>query len=268
MEQKYHYIVLLISIVATISVVLMLVSYPQSQPSQNKLFIIVIDGFASSYLNSALFLQHLAEKPFSNATALTVFPPITPAAHASLLTGAPPEEHGIVNYNSTSLHVTTFFERLPENIKTCAFYAKNSLQPFFSLADEVFAPARITSVENIDYTILDKSILWSEEDKCDFYLLSLPYTDAIGHLYGPRSEKIQNYIEKLDKKIEYFTQQFPDATIIITSDHGMCDINGRGQHSFMDDNCAKQIPILVYNSDSAPMSTIMEIYNFTISFYS
>jgi len=230
-----------------IAIAALIVLYPQPllHPAKSKIAVIIIDGFRPDYLNYTANLASFAE---SNEYFVinTVEPSITPTVHASMVSCQLPANHGIVDY-STQFSGTPFLFKWGKenNLLVCSAYAKEYLNFFDNSYKFYYAP--LVS----DKFLIEKTKEYVEE--CDIIIASLPETDSIGHLYGPSSENTKELLKELDNNfadlIDYLRSK--KVKIIVVSDHGMCDVNGKGIHNISEE-CALKIPLIIDKNLTIP----------------
>jgi len=236
-------------------------------------FVIILDGFSSDYLNKTLYLKSLAEQGLANLTAVTIMPSITPAAHASMFTGVNPELHGIKDYERRPLKKPTIISHLKnKNIKTCVVAGKTSLDFLLMEADYGLNTTflNVNKENEIDSKTLEMTLSLYEEEVCQLFIINLPATDIIGHKYGPLSEEINNYLSELDSVLNNFLPKFGESTVIIISDHGMCTNKlGKGYHG-TNETCAMSVPIIVKSKiiTNESLSSVKDVYKLIKKLYS
>lgn len=217
--------------------------------------VIVVDGFSSEYLNRTPLFENFSKKWAGNASALTVYPSITPAAHTSILTGKDPVSHGIQNYGARALYSATIMDWFRERgAKTCFVYAKGELSFIAKKADYVYEAPRM-QLNEIDSHILSKALELRAQTHCNLMVVSIPATDVMGHKYGPDSPQMGVHLKSLDSSLAIFFERAGDCNIILTSDHGMCRGEGGGYHG-TNESCAMIVPLFV-------RSELLENYSFS-----
>jgi len=174
---------------------------------------IKLDGLGWNQLDYAPFIQSLEPR-----RALTVYPPVTPSALASMLTGETPDTHGIQGRGTRELAAPDIFEQIEALELTAAHigarnsFIQTSLMPQLSLSD---ADGFMLAMQHLDY---------------DFVFVHFKEIDVAGHAYGPHAEQTQQTIAEIDGYVRTLVEQF-DGRVIITSDHGMHETaDGGGNH--------------------------------------
>jgi len=200
----------------------------KSIDKSRKILIIYIDGLGyEQYKNAADSgsLPYIASvKPA--AEALTVYPPITDVAFAAMVTGNTPKYTGIHSREKKPLPIPTIFDIAAEKGKSSKVIEGN----IKIIADEV--PTVLNIDDNKNDTIDDEiyaCAMAEIKDPPDVLLVHFHSYDDFGHKYGPASEKAINQLSVLDSYIENIIKEY-EGDVIITSDHGMHDVQDGGAH--------------------------------------
>jgi predicted AlkP superfamily pyrophosphatase or phosphodiesterase len=252
---------------------LVIINAMQSKDYEKATFVIILDGFRSDYLNRTHILAGLTEKWSANISAVTVMPSITPAAHASMITGVDPEVHGIDDYSGKDLKTPSIILYLRERgIKTCAFVGKTYLAFLIKEADygfdTVLKNAGKENLSEIDVKTLKKAAEWYREGRCGFYIINLASTDLIGHNYGPDSEEVSEQLTKLDNSLSEFLGIVGGSRVIITADHGMCARDGRGYHG-TNESCSMRVPLIISSEtlSNESVASVKDVYRLVKKIY-
>ncbi len=193
-------------------------------------------------LGSALLREHLEPSNFLRCHWIrdysSVFPPTTTAATTSILTGKEPCEHGWLGWN-------LYFERENQIVTMFLNLLKDTNQPAaeYSVAETTF-PIRVLSewIEENDsakgtllfpfrYTVyegmedLHQKIrgLLDQKEKNFIYAYDTE-PDGILHRNGCHSPKVRAQIRQIDAQLENLASQLHDTLLIVTADHGHCDV--------------------------------------------
>ncbi|MDD2480821.1 MAG: alkaline phosphatase family protein [Lutispora sp.] len=174
--------------------------------------------------------------------ALTVYPPITDVAFASMVTGRTPKYTTIHSREKKPLPIPTIFDKAAEKGKTSKLIEGD----IRILVDEVETILNIDENKNgtIDDEIYERAL---EELQSPPHLLLVHFHsyDDFGHTYGPGSQEALNQLSVLDSYIENILKNYT-GDVIITSDHGMHDEGDGGSHgSFSGTDLF--IPIIIKN---------------------
>ncbi|MCL2409817.1 MAG: alkaline phosphatase family protein [Oscillospiraceae bacterium] len=173
------------------------------------------------------FQYHRDMQPFLSSLnpepALTVYPPITPVALATVVTGVQPDVHGIHSRADRRMNygVTDIFAEAARLGRTVAYIQghsgiiQTSLLPILSpdadglygSDNEIFENAR----RHLD---------------ADFLFVHFHGIDDMGHTYGPYAEEVGVRMALIDECIQYLVENWGYGTVIITADHGMRRIYG------------------------------------------
>lgn len=208
--------------------------------SSDKVVIIVLDGFASrylDYLDQDSNLYNLLEYSTYNLDAKTIYPSHTCNAHASLMTGLYPDRHGVIgnvyydqadyisqkNIHAERIEAKTLFEIAKENSRKTAIVSgkKNMLTLFKNGCDLQTtmiehpdyikkAPSSKDSQNNKEYFKYNlKTTTWVfnalqavlSKDSPDVTLVNIHSADYIGHRFGPDSKEVEKIVKLIDKNI-------------------------------------------------------------------
>ncbi len=215
------------------------------------LLIIILDGCEAGYLERAStpHLDRLASGG-QRFVASAVVPTVTNVNVTSLLTGAPPSQHGITGNtylriddgalvpmnDRRQLLCSTLFARARAAGGTTAFLsAKRKLLSLFG-PDLDFVGSVETppdwAVEAIgeppdiyhpdaNLWLLRAAALLLERRSID--LLAVCTTDLVPHLHRPEHPEACDHFERLDALIGRLSELALDAAMVITADHGMRD---------------------------------------------
>jgi predicted AlkP superfamily pyrophosphatase or phosphodiesterase len=190
--------------------------------------LLYLDGFSwdqYSYAVTNGFAPFLKSLPAAEM-ASSVFEPVTNAGMAAMITGEPPAENGVYSRSERQLKVPSLFKVLEDMGKSSVMIEGNinildiEIQPILNpdkdesgtTDEEVFASA----IENI-------------QKNPDFMLVHFHGIDDRGHDKGALSPDTMEIISKTDEYIKLLLSEWNGA-VIITSDHGMHDISGVGDH--------------------------------------
>jgi predicted AlkP superfamily pyrophosphatase or phosphodiesterase len=201
---------------------------PTPTPRARRVVILSIDGLRPDAITAAS-MQHLLGLMQNGAYSLnaqTTYPSVTLSAHASMLTGLCPSEHG-VNWN----------DYMPENgyaqgtdlfdvahaagLRTDMYVTKKKLVQLTepsSLDNSVF-------VNDRDTVLMERLL---DEFHQDFGVLFIHFgiTDGMGHSYGWLSPQQLSVLYRADEALGQLLDELDarglrsETLIIITADHG------------------------------------------------
>lgn len=195
---------------------------------ENKVLIIYIDGLGYELYERAMEegnIPYMASLD-KGIKALTVYPPITDVAFASMVTGETPKYTGIHNREKRPLLAPTIFDMAYEKGKTSKVIEGN----IRILTCDVETILNID--ENKNGTIDDeiyRSAMTELKAPPNILLVHFHSYDDMGHKYGPSSKKALEQLRILDSYVESMVKDYT-GDIIITSDHGMHDVEDGGNH--------------------------------------
>ncbi len=204
-------------------------------PITQKIILIVLDGlvyeaaFDKSYMPNIASLAEQGASGLSTSTWLTM---TTPAVRA-IGTGMPSDLLDLFqNFGAKETINPNIFQNLKDaGYKTVlageriwqkmftpwidSSFTKTGLNRFFYYMKAVYEP------DKIFYKEVTKNILPALEQPY-FFVIHFVGTDHAGHRFNPMTKRYQGKTLDIDKKVAHIVNMAGnDATIIITSDHGM-----------------------------------------------
>ncbi len=211
--------------------------------------IITVDGLDPDYLAAcdAPNLSALARGGF-HVTGKAMMPSVTNVNNVSILTGRYPSEHGISsNYrveretgegvymeSGADILAETFFQRAARaGARTLLSTSKDKLRTLLSdgasraisserpprwAVEGVGEPPPIYSLEVNGWAIRAAALAMKME-RADIAYIST--TDYAMHTYPPDAEESQRHVSIMDDAIGEMMEAQPDATLLLTADHGM-----------------------------------------------
>jgi len=211
--------------------------------------IICIDGLDPEYLDSGDMpnLRAMGASGFLK-TGRSMMPSVTNVNNVSLVTAAYPETHGICsNYalvretgeevymeSSEYILTETIFQRADSQGKTAIFVtAKDKLRgllgtgtalsisserPPSDVVEAIGPPPKIYSLE-VNGWVIDAGTYIMGQREAD--LVYLTTTDYAMHTYAPGEPEARNHLAILDEAIGRLIEAHPEATVLLTADHGM-----------------------------------------------
>jgi hypothetical protein len=192
-----------------------------------RVLLISIDGLAPDVLAESRTptLDRLAEQGAFATRAETVVPSITLVSHASMLSGVPPEEHG-VDWNDyrpwRSIEVVTVFTFCARERLRCGLFAGKP--KFVHFAEEERGVERYALGRDSE-AVLAAAGAYIESSVPDFAMVHLAEVDLTGHESGWGSPAQRAALEAIDTRLAGFLKQVETAgsrplTVIVSSDHG------------------------------------------------
>jgi alkaline phosphatase D len=213
-----------------------------------------LDGFRWDYPEyiETPNLDYIAKKGVKAEYLRASFPTKTFPNHYSMATGLYPDHHGIVlnsfyapkldDYytlmDRSKVEDARFYDGEPiwvtaekQGVTTASFYWVGSEAPIKGIQP--------TYWKEYDHSFpfeqrIDTVIAWlqlPEEKRPNLITFYMDEPDGVGHKYGPESQELINTVIYLDSLVGIFinkVEELPNAdeiNIIVTSDHGMGDIN-------------------------------------------
>lgn len=222
--------------------------YPATKRRVDRVVMLNIDGCRMDVFNSvALPAIELLKREGSTCDngLHTVYRALTNPAFASILTGAFPEEHRVVN-NNFGQSIKT--EGLPDKVVT-KLYGSMHVKHFSKKHwDTKVISLPTTSIYHCDEEMVrcfKDDFVHSPETR--FFVLDFSEADFLGHAYGSTSRPYREALTHIDKHIgdiyHWLSEQgaLDSTAIIVCSDHGMKAID----HSYLLFQEEKFVPFIV-----------------------
>ena len=204
--------------------------YDRVLNSKEDVMIILVDGLGINtyytngfdYLNSLSYDNH----PFISYNlqhARTVYPSISPVALSSLVTGTLPNVHGIIDRSGKDLKVDDMYLNLDSII----------IEGYSTLIN--LSKSQMLNIDTNDNNSNDDEVfqqaLLAIKEQPELLFLHFHGYDDLSHTYGPHVIETKEKAVELDSYIKSLVDEF-NGRIIITSDHGQHDTNGKklGDH--------------------------------------
>lgn len=180
----------------------------------------------------------------------TVFPTITPTAHASLFTGQTPSKHGVIlarGYNRLSrehedvlnhaLNTESEIINALGRISTTFISLEAIAKPFFSslLGNNNLCLYNATPINRYlmnpvscevgNFTLLREALKNHQEDLLLVYVY-FSFLDALLHTYGTQDYRIRWALDLFSKALEEtLSEVSSNICFLVLGDHGQCDSN-------------------------------------------
>jgi hypothetical protein len=217
-------------------------------PQSARYVVVLIDGLGWNLLRRAApDAPYLASLLGSAQPITSAVPSTTVTSLASLGTGLPPGQHGLVGYTSRvpatgeilnaltwesdpspTIYQSkpTFFERATKSGIAVATVAlarfRGTGLTEAALRGAAFVPFNDDSAEDLRIALIAEAALRGEHSVVYAYEREL---DHCGHVHGCNSETWLGQLARIDAMCERLrTALPPQVTVIITGDHGMIDI--------------------------------------------
>jgi Type I phosphodiesterase / nucleotide pyrophosphatase len=217
-------------------------------PQSERYVVVLIDGLGWNLLRRAVREAPYLASLLGSAHAITsAVPSTTVTSLASLGTGLPPGQHGLVGYTSRVPATgeilnaltwesdpvptvyqpkSTFFERATRSGIAVATVAlarfRGTGLTEAALRGATFVPFNDDSAEDLRIALIAEAVLRGEQSVVYAYEREL---DHCGHVHGCNSETWLEQLARIDAMCERLRNSLPpQVTVIITGDHGMIDI--------------------------------------------
>lgn len=195
--------------------------------------LISIDGLRADAIQAAgaANLQRMMHEGAYSLKARTIMPSRTLPSHTSMLTGVPPEVHGITfNDERVQLegHVgvpTVFDVADKDGLFTAAFFGKSKFRHLIHAGapDDVEAPRGSELV--LAPRMTQQVVEYLRFRRPDFLFVHLPDPDIAGHSVGWMSLPYRWAVRRADAAVEQIRRAAvrafgDDVVVIVTADHG------------------------------------------------
>jgi hypothetical protein len=221
---------------------------PLGLPDADRVCLLVVDGMGWELLR-----DHQAAAPFLSELAITGrpltagFPATTATSLASLGTGRPPGQHGVLGYQvavpgeGRLLNAlrwdqrvdpvewqpgSTIFERAAQAGISAFRVAHHALGPT-GLSVATMRGADVVPADTLGALVAEAAAALRGTDRG----LAMVYhgeLDATGHVFGCASDAWRYHLGHVDKLAEQLAGALPPGTALyVTADHGMVDVPGQ-----------------------------------------
>lgn len=188
---------------------------------------VMIDGIGHTQFAAAVEQGIVPAMAWGDAvTALTVYPPITPVATASILTGRTPDQTGVQSRGGRQIQAPTLFDRLRESGRR-GLFIQGSVSTL-DLGEELILNPDRNADGSADDEIFERAV---EEMKTapDFIFVHFKSTDYAGHEHGPLAPETMARLAEVDGYLAGLLSRW-DGPAIVLSDHGMRLTGDGGVH--------------------------------------
>jgi hypothetical protein len=205
--------------------------HPLADGSAERVALIFMDGFGYVRYTEALeegLIPHLGAfgEPL---LGLTTYPPITSVSTASLLTGSPPEVHGVNRRGIRITEVETLFDvATSAGLETVA--VEGDSLAFNLRGADLQLSADLDSNGSTDDNVLQNALGVLAEGAPDLLYVHFHGIDDAGHTYGPGAPEECAAILEEDTAVGQIVELLPSGTlIVIFADHGMHEVDEEGR---------------------------------------
>ncbi len=187
--------------------------------------LIFMDGFSYSTYRQALkekLIPNLLNRAHVYA-AVTVYPPRTTTASASLITGLTPDDSGVYKSGIRSTESRTIFEAaVDKGLKVVA--VEDETLPFDLPAADLVICKDSNQNGNTDEDVFAKAMELFENEKNVPNLVYIHFhgIDNMGHAYKPVTSPVLDKVVEVDGYCAKIFEVLPENTLVISfADHGM-----------------------------------------------
>jgi hypothetical protein len=161
--------------------------------------------------------------------ALTTFPPITSVSMASLLTGAPPQVHGVDVRGERKTEAETLLDVVSAAGRRAVAVEGESL-PFNLPGAAIQLSGDRDGNGSTDDNVLANALAAIEAGMPDLLFVHFHGIDDAGHTYGPGTPEESAVVQGVDAAVGMLIEAIPSGTmILIAADHGMHLVQEEGR---------------------------------------
>jgi hypothetical protein len=176
--------------------------------------------------------------------ATTVYRALTNPAFVSILTGTPPEVHGVRDNN---LGRRIAVEGLPDVVDTVLYgsmHVKHFSKPHWNTKIVSLPIHSVYRSDDVMFEWLKADLL--ERTDTRLFVADLSEVDFLGHAYGSESDQYVEAIRRAGDRIDRFldwleARDTKRTAVIVSSDHGMVAID----HSYLLFDAEKYVPLFL-----------------------
>jgi predicted AlkP superfamily pyrophosphatase or phosphodiesterase len=228
--------------------------------------VVSIDGLRPDAIADygAATLERLMREGSYTLSARTINPSKTLPSHTSMLTGLPPEEHGVLWNNvatadADSVDLPNVFSMARKHgYSTAAFFSKAKFQPLQveGSLDYSQAPGGLFGRWSSERTVLDIA-RYLESARPNLLFVHLTDPDAVGHRAGWMTDAYGRAVLVADKAVGTLISLAEQAygkgnfSLIVTADHG-----GHGTNHGSEDPRDVTIPWIAWGRGVKPTGVI------------
>jgi predicted AlkP superfamily pyrophosphatase or phosphodiesterase len=212
---------------------------PAASPSRH-VVVVSIDGLRPDAIEAygASTMQRLMREGSYTLSGSTIHPSKTLPSHTSMLTGQPPERHGVTWNNVATAHADSietpnvFGLARAKGYTTAAFFSKAKFQPLQveGTLDYSQAPGGLWGRWPSARTVRDVA-MYLESARPNVLFVHLTDPDAAGHRDGWMTAEYGRAVVEADRALNQLITLASDAfgrgnfSVIVTADHGGHDTN-------------------------------------------
>ena len=223
-----------------------------------RVYVIVVDGCNRQRLWQAdtPVIDRLAREGTEYLAVDCAYPARTVVCFSSMLTGAPPQEHGMRSNFAPRLgvRVESVFDVLARHGRRGRLVGiAHLLDPFGE--EVVRSVTSVQPTERIDHSLVAAAREVVEREDPDLLVLQLLAADQLGHVRGTRNPEYLDQLAETDRHIGDFLAwlgergKLEDATVIVMADHGQG--RGIGGHGHLDWG-ETPVPFVVWGQGAVP----------------
>lgn len=199
--------------------------------------VMLFDGLGVDALNYHLHQSSFIRKHMSTEFS-SVFPPTTTAATTSIESGLTPAEHGWLGWSLYFSEIDKIVNAFTNTVKdtnewAADYHVANSYLPYKTMYEKINETknAKAYSVSKFGTNYIDTyEDLYQEIERLCMtpdkkYIYSYWHEpDSLMHDEGCYHKSVTKVIKDINKKVEAMCKKLTDTLVIVTADHGHCDL--------------------------------------------
>ena len=196
--------------------------------NNQKVLVILLDGFGYHQYQYCLengITPYLGSLSKANKV-LTSFKPVTNTGLAAILTGKDPAQNGVYNRDFKDLKTEDIFMKA-KKLNKKSVYIEGNIKILNTTIEPNLNPD-INKNDSTDDEVYNETIKQLDSN-FDLIFAHFHGIDDAGHSYGPYGKKTIEVIKQTDQYLKEISSNW-NGKIIITSDHGMHQVENYGDH--------------------------------------
>ena len=213
---------------------------PSGEAKVSRLVLIVFDGLRADALEHAPNWRDLGEKGAAGLLR-TPMPSLSNPARATMMTGAPPEVHGVTNNGKFSPPPVDSLLSVARSgrVHTAVAGSRFWKQAFGEWIDESWEFEKELHVVTDPQELIDwqretcaPMVEFLRKQTSGLVIAGVTAADAAGHDFGGESDEYAQVVREADACLGRIVTALddPEAAFLAISDHGHIDRRGRGGH--------------------------------------
>jgi len=205
-----------------------------------RLVLIVFDGLREDAVASAPHWQALGERGV-HGTVRAPSPSLSNPARATMVTGAPPEVHGVTNNAKFVPPPVDSIFSVARSVGTSTAVAGSrfwdyafgeGIDQIWEFEKELHVVTDVQELVDWQRETCEPMVEFLQKQKNGFVVAGVTAADAAGHDFGGESEEYRQIVREADACLGEIVSALDDGetAFLAISDHGHIDRRGRGGH--------------------------------------